>query len=88
MEPIGIIHTPYKEKNECPIQPLYAPDVIGRVEVFEKYAAGLKDIETFFPTLLKLIEILSDTSLPGRLKKGHLQASQARDANPAQMPVT
>ncbi len=47
IEPIGIIHTPYKEKDECPIQPLYAPDALGRVEVFEKYAAGLKDIETF-----------------------------------------
>ena len=47
IKPIGIIHTPYREKDECPIQPLYAPEAIGRVEVFEKYAAGLKDIETF-----------------------------------------
>lgn len=47
IEPIGIIHTPYDAKEDCPIQPLYAPDAIGRVEVFEKYAAGLKDIETF-----------------------------------------
>jgi tRNA-Thr(GGU) m(6)t(6)A37 methyltransferase TsaA len=47
IEPIGVIHTPYSEKDNCPIQPLYAPDSIGRVEVFEKYAAGLKDIETF-----------------------------------------
>lgn len=47
IEPIGIIHTPYDAKDECPIQPLYAPDTIVRVEVFEKYAVGLKDIETF-----------------------------------------
>jgi len=47
IKPIGIIHTPYREKDECPIQPLYAPEAIGRVEVFEKYGAGLKDIETF-----------------------------------------
>jgi tRNA-Thr(GGU) m(6)t(6)A37 methyltransferase TsaA len=47
IEPIGIIHTPYREKDECPIQPLYASDSIGRVEVFEKYAAGLKDVEMF-----------------------------------------
>ncbi len=46
IEPIGIIHTPYNEKNECPIQPLYAPDALGRVELYEKYAAGLKDKET------------------------------------------
>jgi tRNA-Thr(GGU) m(6)t(6)A37 methyltransferase TsaA len=47
IEPIGIIHTPYSEKDECPIQPLYSPDAIGRVEVFKKYAEGLKDTETF-----------------------------------------
>lgn len=47
IEPIGVIHTPYNEKEECPIQPLYASGAQGRVEVFEKYAAGLKDIETF-----------------------------------------
>jgi tRNA (adenine37-N6)-methyltransferase len=47
MEPIGVIYTPYQAKDECPIQPLYAAQAIGRVEVFEKYAAGLKDIESF-----------------------------------------
>ena len=47
MEPIGIIYTPYEGKDECPIQPLYEPRAIGRVEVFKKYAAGLKDVETF-----------------------------------------
>jgi tRNA-Thr(GGU) m(6)t(6)A37 methyltransferase TsaA len=47
IEPIGIIHSPYNTKDECPIQPLYAHDSIGRVEVFEQFAAGLKDIEGF-----------------------------------------
>ena len=47
IEPIGIIHTPYESKNECPIQPIYAAAAIGRVEVFEGYAAGLKDVEGF-----------------------------------------
>jgi tRNA-Thr(GGU) m(6)t(6)A37 methyltransferase TsaA len=47
IEPIGIIHTPFDKKEDCPIQPLYAPDAIGRVEVFEKFVAGLKDVETF-----------------------------------------
>jgi tRNA-Thr(GGU) m(6)t(6)A37 methyltransferase TsaA len=47
IEPIGIIHTPYSSKVGCPIQPLYAADAIGRVEVFAAYAAGLKDIEGF-----------------------------------------
>lgn len=47
MEPIGIIHSPYNTKDECPIQPLYATGVTGHIEVFAEYEAGLKDIETF-----------------------------------------
>jgi len=46
-KPIGYIHTPYLHKEECPIQPIYSNEAIGRVEVFSEYAAGLKDIETF-----------------------------------------
>lgn len=47
IQAIGIIHTPYKTKKECPIQPLYSLDSSGRVEVFEQYEQGLKDIEAF-----------------------------------------
>ena len=47
IKPIGIIHTPYREKSDCPIQPVYDPDSLGQVEVFKEYEAGLKDIETF-----------------------------------------
>ena len=47
IQPIGVIHTPFLTKEECPIQPLYASDNIGNVEVFEQYAEGLKDIESF-----------------------------------------
>jgi tRNA (adenine37-N6)-methyltransferase len=47
IKPIGIIRTPYQKKADCPIQPIYAPDSAGQVEVFKPYEAGLKDIETF-----------------------------------------
>ncbi len=47
MDAIGIIRTPYKTKQDCPIQPLYNSGALGRVEVLEQYAEGLKDIETF-----------------------------------------
>src|SRR3989337_1615492 len=47
IEPIGIIHTPYRTKEECPIQPLYSSGSLGSAEVLEKYEAALKDIETF-----------------------------------------
>ena len=45
--PIGIIHSPYRTKDQCPIQPLYAAEAEGRVEVFQQYEEGLKDIEGF-----------------------------------------
>ncbi|MCP4665779.1 MAG: tRNA (N6-threonylcarbamoyladenosine(37)-N6)-methyltransferase TrmO [Deltaproteobacteria bacterium] len=47
LEPIGKIHTPHKTKEECPIQPIYASDAEGKIEIFKEYAAGLKDIQTF-----------------------------------------
>ncbi|HXH65430.1 MAG TPA: tRNA (N6-threonylcarbamoyladenosine(37)-N6)-methyltransferase TrmO [Mariprofundaceae bacterium] len=47
MQPIGHIHTPFASKDECPIQPAYAAEAEGRVELLPEYAAGLKDIESF-----------------------------------------
>jgi tRNA (adenine37-N6)-methyltransferase len=47
MWPIGVIHSPYETKEECPIQGAYAQDSQGTVELFPEHAAGLQDIETF-----------------------------------------
>ena len=47
INPIGIIHSPFASKEECPIQPLYAAGAVGRVEVFREFEAGLKDVDTF-----------------------------------------
>lgn len=47
LKSIGMIRTPYTGKEDCPIQPSYASNSIGSVEVFKEYAEGLKDIETF-----------------------------------------
>lgn len=47
LAPIGLIHSPYAAKEECPIQPIYSSGAAGRVEVFKEYEEGLKDIETF-----------------------------------------
>jgi tRNA-Thr(GGU) m(6)t(6)A37 methyltransferase TsaA len=49
---IGIIRTPYKTKEDCPIQGSIQPDSKGRIEVFSEYAEGLKDIETFSHIIL------------------------------------
>jgi tRNA-Thr(GGU) m(6)t(6)A37 methyltransferase TsaA len=47
MRPIGIIHSPFEEPSGTPIQSAVAEGVEGWVEVFEEYAAGLKDLEGF-----------------------------------------
>ncbi|MGD9110458.1 MAG: tRNA (N6-threonylcarbamoyladenosine(37)-N6)-methyltransferase TrmO [Phycisphaerales bacterium] len=47
LEPIGIIHSPFKQAAGTPIQPAFAKDVEGVVEVYEPYIEGLKDLEGF-----------------------------------------
>jgi tRNA-Thr(GGU) m(6)t(6)A37 methyltransferase TsaA len=47
INPIGIIHSPFREKKACPIQPIYAGDASATVEVFHEYVQGLQDVETF-----------------------------------------
>ena len=47
MQPIGVIHSPFREPAGTPIQAAMAEGVEGRVEVFPEYAAGLKDLDGF-----------------------------------------
>ncbi len=47
IKPIGIIHTPYKTKEECPIQGQEKPYGIGKIELFPEYVTGLDSLETF-----------------------------------------
>jgi len=51
-QPIGIIHSPFKEPRDTPIQPTAAKDVEGTVEVFPEYAEGLKDVDGFSHLIL------------------------------------
>lgn len=44
MRPIGVIHSPFTEKNQTPIQ-VVRSQATGIVEVFPEFADGLKDIE-------------------------------------------
>jgi tRNA-Thr(GGU) m(6)t(6)A37 methyltransferase TsaA len=50
--PIGIIHSPYKEVKGMPIQPCGAKGVRGSVEIKHKYVRGLKDIDGFSHIIL------------------------------------
>ncbi len=48
IEPIGIIHTPYKRFSDgIPIQGLLRPGGVGQVELFDQYVTGLKDLDGF-----------------------------------------
>lgn len=47
IDPIGIIRSPFRTKEDAPIQGAFQPDAEGTVEVFAEFALGLKDIETF-----------------------------------------
>ena len=44
MRPIGVIHSPFTEKKETPIQPSRSK-AIGRVELYPQFADGLQDID-------------------------------------------
>lgn len=47
LRPIGVIRSPYKTKEETPIQGIFRPEMTGWVELYPGYEKGLKDIEGF-----------------------------------------
>lgn len=47
IRPVGTIYTPYKTKEECPIQGVADPTSVGRVEILPEFEAALETIETF-----------------------------------------
>jgi tRNA-Thr(GGU) m(6)t(6)A37 methyltransferase TsaA len=52
MNPIGIIHSPYIEAKDMPIQGIFKPDVEAWAEIYEPYRDGLKDLEGFSHAIL------------------------------------
>jgi tRNA-Thr(GGU) m(6)t(6)A37 methyltransferase TsaA len=46
-KPIGIIHTPFRHLENMPIQPSSAAACPGTLDIYPKFAAGLKDLEGF-----------------------------------------
>lgn len=51
-KPIGIIYTPYSQKENTPIQGCFAPNNKGHIELYTEYAEGLQDIEGFSHLIL------------------------------------
>jgi tRNA-Thr(GGU) m(6)t(6)A37 methyltransferase TsaA len=46
-QPIGVVHSPFKEQQGTPIQPAYGQNARGKVEIFAPYRAALKDLSGF-----------------------------------------
>jgi len=46
LHPIGLIHSPYKDRGEAPYQGCRS-DKISQIEVFNEFEEGLQDIEGF-----------------------------------------
>jgi tRNA-Thr(GGU) m(6)t(6)A37 methyltransferase TsaA len=44
MRPIGVIHSPFTDKKQTPIQPSRS-QAVGQVEVYPEFAEDLQDIE-------------------------------------------
>ena len=46
LRPIGIIHSPFTDRSQTPIQASRS-NARGMVEVYQEYAEGLQDLESF-----------------------------------------
>jgi tRNA-Thr(GGU) m(6)t(6)A37 methyltransferase TsaA len=51
LKPIGLIHSPFTDKSQTPIQPSRS-QATGQVEVYPEFAEGLQDIEGFSHLIL------------------------------------
>lgn len=51
LEPIGIIHSPYKQRSQAQFQGIFSEDKF-ELEIYEKFIDGLKDIEGFSHIIL------------------------------------
>ena len=51
-QPIGLIHSPFKNISGMPIQPSGAATVEGSIEIFPDFTAGLLDLDGFSHLIL------------------------------------
>ncbi len=52
LKPIGIIHTPFKELKDIPIQSKFGGEIKGTIKLFKEYEKGLKDLNGFSHLIL------------------------------------
>lgn len=68
---IGVIHSRHHVAAQTPIQPVYAADFPGTVEVFPAFAAGLRDLDGF--SHIYLLYVLDRAGEPRLSVKPFLQ---------------
>jgi tRNA (adenine37-N6)-methyltransferase len=51
-KPIGVVHSPFKEPKNVPIQAAASDGAEGTIEVYPQYAEGLTDLEGFSHLIL------------------------------------
>jgi tRNA (adenine37-N6)-methyltransferase len=44
---IGVVHSPFKEPKNVPIQATVSKGIVGTIEIYPQYIEGLKDLEGF-----------------------------------------
>ena len=54
MRPIGVIHSPFTDKAQTPIQPTRS-QAVGTVEIYPEFTGGLQDLEGFSHIILLYI---------------------------------
>jgi tRNA-Thr(GGU) m(6)t(6)A37 methyltransferase TsaA len=54
LKPIGVIHSPFTDPGQTPIQPTRS-QAVGRVEVYSEFIDGLQDLEGFSHIMLLYI---------------------------------
>jgi tRNA (adenine37-N6)-methyltransferase len=72
LSPIGIIHSPFREKEGMPLQSVRSQEA-GILEVFREYEIGLQDIEGF--THLIILYHFHQEPETGLLVKSYLEES-------------
>ena len=50
--PIGVLHSPFRDLSEMPIQPTSRASAAGTAEIFAEYAEGLRDLAGFSHVIL------------------------------------
>ena len=62
--PISVVHSPFIEPKNVPIQATASKDITATIEIYPQYVEGLKDLENFSHIILLYhFHLVKDCSL-------------------------